>query len=60
MERLTRAFSSNGARLILEALARATGADYLLSGDQHLTELADPRPAVLTPHALLDQLETLP
>jgi len=60
MERLTRAFSSNGARLILEALARATGADYLLSGDQHLTELADPRPAVLTPRALLDQLEMLP
>lgn len=44
----------------LVALARATGADYLISGDQHLTELANPRPAVLTPRALLDQLETRP
>lgn len=35
----------------LVALARATSADYLISGDQHLTELADPRPAVLTPRA---------
>ena len=44
----------------LVALARATGADYLISGDQHLTQLADPRPPVLTPRALLDQLKTRP
>ena len=33
----------------LVALARATCADYLISGDAHLTGLADPRPPVLTP-----------
>lgn len=29
----------------LIALARAAGADYLVSGDRHLLELADPQPA---------------
>jgi putative PIN family toxin of toxin-antitoxin system len=40
----------------LVALARAAGADYLVSGDSHLTGLADPRPPVLTPRAFLDLL----
>ena len=40
----------------LVALARAAGADYLVSGDPHLTGLADARPSVLTPHAFLDLL----
>jgi PIN domain len=31
------------------ALARAAGADYLVSGDRHLTDLSDPDPPVLTP-----------
>ena len=42
----------------LVALARAGGADYLVSGDRHLTELPDPDPPVLTPRrflALLDE-----
>ncbi len=33
----------------LITLARAGGADYLVSGDRHLTGLADPTPPVLTP-----------
>ncbi len=33
----------------LVSLARATGADYLVSGDAHLTGLVDPSPPVLTP-----------
>ncbi len=36
-------------------LARAAGADVLVSGDRHLTELTAPRPPVLTPRAFLDQ-----
>ena len=40
----------------LVALARATGVDYLVSGDPHLTGLANPRPPVLTPRAFLDLL----
>lgn len=42
----------------LIALARAGGADYLVSGDRHLTDLTDPDPPVLTPRqflVLLDQ-----
>lgn len=42
----------------LIALARAGGADYLVSGDRHLTGLTDPEPPVLTPRqflALLDE-----
>ena len=33
----------------LITLARAGAADYLISGDRHLTGLADPTPPVLTP-----------
>lgn len=40
----------------LVALARAAGADVLVSGDRHLTELEDPRPPVLTPREFLDRL----
>ncbi|HEY4096661.1 MAG TPA: putative toxin-antitoxin system toxin component, PIN family [Baekduia sp.] len=38
----------------LVALARAAGADCIVSGDAHLTDLVDPRPPVLTPRAFLD------
>ena len=41
----------------LVALAVAAGADAIVSGDRHLTELADPPVRVLTPRALLDRLE---
>lgn len=40
----------------LIALARSSGADHLVSGDSHLTSLAEPRPPVLTPREFLDQL----
>jgi uncharacterized protein len=33
----------------LVALARAADAECIVSGDRHLTQLHDPRPAVLTP-----------
>lgn len=38
----------------LVALARSTGADYLVSGDAHLLEIPDPRPPVLGPRAFLE------
>ncbi|MGI8559360.1 MAG: putative toxin-antitoxin system toxin component, PIN family [Solirubrobacteraceae bacterium] len=44
----------------LVSLARAVDADYLISGDRHLTGLIDPRPPVLAPRVLLDQLNTQP
>jgi putative PIN family toxin of toxin-antitoxin system len=40
----------------LVALARATGAACIVSGDAHLTGLADPRPPVFTPRELLERL----
>ncbi len=40
----------------LVALARATGADWLISGDAHLTALVDPEPPVLNPFAFLIEL----
>jgi putative PIN family toxin of toxin-antitoxin system len=40
----------------LVALARATDASWLVSGDRHLLELDDPRPPVLTPRVFLDTL----
>jgi putative PIN family toxin of toxin-antitoxin system len=40
----------------LVALARSSGADFLISGDKHLTELEDPPVPVLTPRALLERL----
>lgn len=40
----------------LVALARAAQADYLVSGDRHLLDLADPVPPVLTPRQFLDPL----
>lgn len=40
----------------LITLARAGAADYLISGDRHLTGLADPTPPVLTPRQFLDRL----
>jgi predicted nucleic acid-binding protein len=42
----------------LPALASAAGARFLVSGDPHLTQLAEPVPPVLTPRAFLDRLET--
>jgi putative PIN family toxin of toxin-antitoxin system len=38
----------------LIALARAAQADYLISGDRHLLDLADAEPPVLTPRQFLD------
>lgn len=40
----------------LIALARAAHADVIVSGDRHLTELADPTPPVLTPRQFAEQL----
>jgi uncharacterized protein len=40
----------------LVALARAAGADLLVSGDKHLTSLADPPVRVITPRDLLTRL----
>jgi len=40
----------------LVALARAAGADFIVSGDPHLTELKQARPPVLTPRAFLRRL----
>jgi uncharacterized protein len=40
----------------LIALARAASADYLVSGDRHLLDLADPNPPVLTPREFLELL----
>lgn len=42
----------------LVALARAAQADYLVSGDPHLTGLSHPAPPVLTPSQLMDRLQT--
>ena len=44
----------------LVALARASRADVLVSGDRHLLELSDPVPPVLTPRAFVDDLPTAP
>lgn len=41
----------------LVALARAAGADHLVSGDRHLLDLTDPDPPVLTPREFLDLLD---
>jgi len=41
----------------LVALARAAYADYLVSGDSHLTCLPNPKPRVLTPRMFLTLLE---
>lgn len=40
----------------LIVLARAAGADYLVSGDRHLLSLEEPDPPVLTPREFLDLL----
>ena len=40
----------------LIALARVAGEDLLVSGDKHLTELADPPVRVVTPRALVERL----
>ena len=41
----------------LFALALAASADVVVSGDSHLTELADPTTPVLTPRQFTDQLD---
>src|SRR4051794_18288153 len=41
----------------LVALARASGAAALVSGDRHLTDLVKPHPPVMTPRQFLDRLE---
>jgi putative PIN family toxin of toxin-antitoxin system len=40
----------------LVSLARFAQADFLVSGDPHLTELPSPQPPVLNPRAFLDRL----
>ena len=42
----------------LVALARDVAADYLISGDKHLTELPRPRPPVLTPAECVKLLQS--
>lgn len=42
----------------LVALAVVAGADALVSGDAHLTELLDPPVSVLTPRQLLERLSS--
>ena len=42
----------------LIALARAAGADYIVSGDSDLLDLTDPHPPVLTPRQFLNVLDT--
>ena len=44
----------------LVALAQAVSADYLVSGDAHLTGLADVDPRVLTPQELVRILDSAP
>ena len=44
----------------LVSLARAATADFLVSGDKHLTTLADPRPPILTPREFEDLLTHSP
>jgi putative PIN family toxin of toxin-antitoxin system len=41
----------------LIALARTAQADYLVSGDSHLLDLADPEPPVLTPRQFLELID---
>lgn len=41
----------------LLALALAAGADVIVSGDRHLTQLHDATPPVLTPRQFADQLD---
>lgn len=44
----------------LIALARVAEADYLVSGDRHLTAISDPIPPVLTPREFRDRLTDPP
>ncbi len=44
------------SRAIVVSLARAARADYVVSGDRHLTGLVDPLPPVLTPRQFLELL----
>ena len=41
---------------VLTLAERATGADYLISGDRHLLALADPVAPVLTPRQFCELL----
>ena len=41
----------------LVALARSSGAHFLIAGDPHLTKLSNPQPPVLTPRTFLDMLK---
>jgi putative PIN family toxin of toxin-antitoxin system len=50
-------FSSDPDDDYLIALARAAQADWLVSGDRDLLELADPDPPVLTPREFLELLD---
>jgi hypothetical protein len=54
--RAGRADTRSRRRLPVRAHAR-DGADYLVSGDRHLTGLTDPHPPVLTPRQFLARLD---
>lgn len=41
----------------LVALARSSGASFLVSGDTHLTRIVAPRPPVLSPRAFLEMIK---
>ena len=50
-------FTSDPKDDYLVALARSSGAHFLVAGDPHLTRLSNPRPPVLTPRTFLDVLK---
>ncbi len=43
----------------LVALARATAADLLVSGDRHFTGIVEADPPIITPRALVDLLDAM-
>lgn len=52
-----RTFSRDPDDDYLIALARSTGAHYIVSGDRDLLDLTDPDPPILTPRQFLDLLD---
>ncbi len=52
-----RAITADPGDDYLVALAIPVGADAIVSGDKHLTELADPPVPVLTPREFVERLE---
>lgn len=54
---VSRSFTSDLKDDYLVALARSSGARFLVAGDPHLTQLSDPEPPVLTPRMFLEMLD---